>query len=108
MYLDSKLLFKQVFFKTLEHVLLFLISFFQVKLFFLCRNLDGKGIVPYLQPKRFQPYFSSSIGLPKQLLLSAINKFLSGLLYKLTKFAIFFSYVALDVPYSIKRKVCFF
>ena len=56
-YLGSKLLFKQVLLKTMEHCLLFLIL-----LFFYCRDLDGKGIVLYLLPKRFWPYFWSSSG----------------------------------------------
>ena len=56
-YLGSKLLFKQILLKTMEHCLLFLILFFQVSLlFFLCQDLDGKGIVPYLLPKHFWRY----------------------------------------------------
>ena len=36
----------------MEHCLLSLILFFQnILLFFLCLDLDGKGIVPYLLPK---------------------------------------------------------
>ena len=62
-YFGSKLLFKQVLLKTMERSLLFLILFFQVSLiFFLCWDLDGKRIVSYLLPKRFQPYFWSSSG----------------------------------------------
>ena len=56
-------LFKQVLLKTMEHCLLFLILFFQDSLlFFSCWDLDGKGIVPYLLHKHFQPYFWSSSG----------------------------------------------
>ena len=62
-YLGSKLLFKQVLLKTMEHYLLFLTLFFQDSfLFFLCQDQDGNGIVPYLLPKRFRPYFWSSSG----------------------------------------------
>ena len=44
-YLGSKLLFKQVLSKKMEHYLLFLILFFQVSLlFFLCWDLSGKRI----------------------------------------------------------------
>ena len=50
----------QVFLKTMEHCLLYLISIFQVFLFFLCRDPGGKEIDPYLLSKRFRPYFWSS------------------------------------------------
>ena len=41
-----------------------LILFFQVSLLFSkCQDLYGKGIVPYLLPKRFRPYFWSSVGI---------------------------------------------
>ena len=60
-YLGSKLLFRQVLLKTMEHCLLCLI--FQVFLwFFLGRDPGGKEIVLYLQPKRFRPHFWSSSG----------------------------------------------
>ena len=57
-YLGSKLLSKQVLLMTMEYRLLFLILLFQASLlFFLSRDLDGKGIIPYLLPKCFRPYF---------------------------------------------------
>ena len=60
-YLDSKLLLRQVLFTSMEHCLLFLIVIFQVfLLFFLRRCPGGKEIVPYLLPKRFRPFFWSS------------------------------------------------
>ena len=44
-----------------DRALLFLILFFRDSLkFFTCQDLDGKGIVPYLLPKRIRPYFWSS------------------------------------------------
>ena len=56
--------FKQIFLKMKEHCLLFLILFFQDSLlYFYCRNLDNKEIVPYLLPKRFRPNFWSSSGI---------------------------------------------
>ena len=52
-YFGGKLLLRQVFLKTMETLLIILI--FQVFLLvFLCRDPDGKGIVPYLLPKRFR------------------------------------------------------
>ena len=42
----------------MEHCLLSFILFFQdALLFFKGRDQHGKGIVLYLLPKRFQPYF---------------------------------------------------
>ena len=53
---------RQVLSKTIEHYLLIiLVVIFQVFLcIFLCRDLDGKQIVPYLQRKSFRPSFWSS------------------------------------------------
>ena len=62
-YLGCKLL-RRVLFKTMEHYLSFLNVIFQVSLlFFLCRDVDGKGIFLYLLPKRFRPYFWLSSGI---------------------------------------------
>ena len=48
-YLNSKLLFKQVLLKTIEHRLFIISNFFQISLlFFSCQDLDSKGIDPYL------------------------------------------------------------
>ena len=53
-YLGSKLLFKEDLLMTMKDCLLFLILFFRDSLlFFYCQDLDCKGIVSYLQPKRF-------------------------------------------------------
>ena len=50
----------------MEHCLLFLILFFQVSLlFFLCQDLDGKGIIPYLLHKCFNKNYLNNNWLPK-------------------------------------------
>ena len=60
-YLIYIYLFKQVLLKMMEHYY-FLFCFFKTLLFFLCWDLHGKGIVPYLFPKHFRPYCWSSLG----------------------------------------------
>ena len=58
MYFGNKLLFKQALLMTIEYYLLFLIIFFQESLlFFLCWELDGKGIVSYLLHLCLRRYF---------------------------------------------------
>ena len=55
---------KASFINTMEHCLSFFIVIFQViLLFFLCRDPDDKGIIPFLLSRRFCSYYWSSSGM---------------------------------------------
>ena len=41
----------------MEHFIIFHFTFQDSLLFFLCSDLDDKGIVPYILPNRFRPFF---------------------------------------------------
>ena len=53
----QQIVIKASFIKDDRKLIIFLIVIFQVSLFFLCTDLDGKSIIPYLLPKHFRLYF---------------------------------------------------
>ena len=60
--------------ETLFHIFNFIFSSFLA--IFLCRDVDGKGIIPYLLPRRFRPFFFFFVIIMASVVLSWQFKFL--------------------------------